>query len=81
VFDIYDFDKDGYITSEDVRIILSYIPMLNLKNVTLGEKEGQLTQEGGGFEDFSDRLRTQEEISQMVDACFGDREKLNLEDF
>jgi len=40
VFDIYDFDKDGYITSEDVRIILSYIPMLNLKNVATGEKEG-----------------------------------------
>lgn len=40
-----------------------------------------MTQEGGGFEDFADRLRTQEEISHMVDACFGDREKLNLEDF
>lgn len=28
-FDIYDFDRDGYITKEDVRLILSHIPILN----------------------------------------------------
>jgi Ca2+-binding EF-hand superfamily protein len=28
VFDIYDFDNDGYITKEDVRIILCYVPIL-----------------------------------------------------
>jgi len=28
-FDIYDFDRDGYITKEDVRLILSHIPIVN----------------------------------------------------
>ena len=28
-FDIYDFDKDGYISQEDVRLILSHIPIVN----------------------------------------------------
>lgn len=28
-FDLYDFDKDGYIISEDVRLILSHIPITN----------------------------------------------------
>ena len=28
-FDMYDFDKDGYILKEDVRLILSHIPIEN----------------------------------------------------
>mmetsp|Transcript_64076 Transcript_64076/g.88617 ORF Transcript_64076/g.88617 Transcript_64076/m.88617 type:complete len:147 (+) Transcript_64076:57-497(+) len=28
-FDIYDFDKDGFISKEDVRLILSHIPIEN----------------------------------------------------
>jgi Ca2+-binding EF-hand superfamily protein len=58
VFDIYDFDRDGYITPEDVRIVLSYVPITNMKDVVLGAKEGTLTSEGGGFEDFDTRIKT-----------------------
>jgi Ca2+-binding EF-hand superfamily protein len=28
-FDIYDFDHDGYIIQEDVRLILSHVPIEN----------------------------------------------------
>ena len=31
VFSFYDFDKDGYISKEDVRTVISYIP-LNTRN-------------------------------------------------
>jgi len=27
IFDFYDFDKDGHITKEDIRIVLSYVPL------------------------------------------------------
>jgi Ca2+-binding EF-hand superfamily protein len=27
VFDIYDFDSDGFISKEDIRIVLSHIPL------------------------------------------------------
>ena len=27
IFDIYDFDGDGKITSEDIKLILSHIPL------------------------------------------------------
>jgi Ca2+-binding EF-hand superfamily protein len=27
IFDLYDFDKDGYITKEDIRVVLSYVPL------------------------------------------------------
>ena len=30
IFNMYDFDNDGYITKEDVRILLSYAPLDNL---------------------------------------------------
>lgn len=30
-FKFYDFDKDNFITKEDVRTVLSYVP-LNIKN-------------------------------------------------
>jgi Ca2+-binding EF-hand superfamily protein len=51
IFDIfkyrYDFDRDGYITREDVRLILSHIPIVNtMANTTTAE--GLFTKEGGG---------------------------------
>lgn len=27
IFDFYDFNKDGFITKDDVRVVLSYIPL------------------------------------------------------
>jgi Ca2+-binding EF-hand superfamily protein len=31
IFNLYDFNKDGFISKEDVRTVLSYVP-LNSKN-------------------------------------------------
>lgn len=61
-FDIYDFDKDGFITKEDVRLILSHVPIMNAKEFS-GIKEGHFTSEGGGSHMFTDRLQTFKEIS------------------
>lgn len=46
-FDVYDFDKDGYITKEDVRLILSHIPIVNTATKTCIQ-EGSFTKNGGG---------------------------------
>ena len=27
IFNLYDFDKDGLISKEDVRVVLSYVPL------------------------------------------------------
>ena len=45
-FDMYDFDRDGYITREDVRLILSHIPICNTATGRTA-KEGAFTQGGG----------------------------------
>ncbi len=33
IFDLYDYDKNGYINKEDVRIVLTYIPLNTMKTV------------------------------------------------
>lgn len=52
-----------------------------MKDVVLGAKEGTLTSEGGGFEDFDTRIKTQEQIAEMVLKCFGTKDKIGLEEF
>jgi Ca2+-binding EF-hand superfamily protein len=54
-FDIYDFDKDGYITRDDVKIILSHIPIEN-SVINNNISEGAFTMTGGGSQVFLDRL-------------------------
>lgn len=36
IFNLYDFDKDGLISREDVRVVLSYIP-LNVRSKVSSE--------------------------------------------
>ena len=49
IFQMYDFDNDGYISKEDMRTILSYVPIKNkLINNQVSEPEGKFTLEGGG---------------------------------
>lgn len=63
-FDIYDFDRDGYIEKEDVRIVMSFMPIgqivsldiLTIKESIIENKEGIFTQEGGGSTAFEDRV-------------------------
>ena len=49
VFSLYDFDNDGYICAEDVRIVLSYIPLqrqdLQRSSMSLYESSTSLSQE------------------------------------
>jgi len=54
-FDMYDFDKDGFVKKEDVRLVLSHIP---IEKTIMGnvQGEGRFTSEGGGKEVFLDRI-------------------------
>ena len=47
IFKFYDFDRDGYITKEDVRVVLSYVPLQ--KKYTKGTMKFEQ-------EDFKDRV-------------------------
>jgi len=81
IFSLYDFDSDGYITREDVRLLLSYVPIECEKNGTTGKKEGKFTQEGGGNEEYIDRAESQFELDKLLEICFEKTEKLSFIDF
>ena len=47
VFDMYDFDGNGIISKEDIRMMLSYVPLSTIADGPC-KKEGHFTQSGGG---------------------------------
>ena len=52
---MYDFDTDGYIDKEDVRLIMTHVPVDNtIKGQSLAE--GKYTSESGGNRLFLDRI-------------------------
>ncbi len=73
IFDFYDFDKDGYITREDVRIVLSYIP-LNTKKFKRAESKYEV-------EEYNDRIESQDELYKMLEKFFNNYSKLDLKQF
>lgn len=76
----YDFDKDDYITKEDVRLVMSHIPITNSIAGRM-QSEGAFTQAGGGSQVFLDRIKNQEELFKLVDEVFGDKKRINFDDF
>ena len=73
IMKFYDFDNDGKITKEDVRVVLSYVPIY------------KKSQNSGGLkfevENFEDRLKSQKELHIKLDAIFGSNESMNLDEF
>ena len=55
-FDMYDFDQDGYVKKEDIRLILSHIPIEKIVSKARKVHEGVFTSSGGGQEVFLDRI-------------------------
>ena len=52
---MYDFDGNGQITKEDIRTMLSYVPLGTISD-NEGLKEGLFTRNGGGFDAYFDRM-------------------------
>ena len=75
ILKFYDFDRDQKITKEDVRVVLSYIPIYkkrkNKKNIGLKFDT----------EDYNDRLKSQKELHEKLDIIFGDKESLDFNEF
>lgn len=72
IFYFYDFDKDGLISKEDVRTVLSYVP-LNTKKTGDSMRKGQ--------EEFVDRVESQEELHTLLEKCFKGVETMDINMF
>jgi hypothetical protein len=73
IFNIYDFDKDGLISKEDIRIVLSYVP-LEVDNKYTNFRQLNCSQ-------FKDRVESQEELHILLEKVFKNSETLNLKKF
>jgi len=80
---MYDFDNDGYLTGEDIRIMMSYMPfkrnvktspVIKLQQVPEDRrqkyKEGLYEDDEGKNVAYSDRITDQEEIKKFLDDIF-----------
>lgn len=78
VFEIYDFDADGLVTKSDIMTLINCMPVVKTAKL-MGE--GKFTQEGGGVQNFEDRVQALQEMYAILDNCFLQKEKITLEDF
>ena len=73
IFDFYDFDKDKKITKEDIRIVLSYVPLYKKIKHYQGLKFEK--------DNFEDRLASQKELHEKLDNLFKLKQIINFEEF
>ena len=73
IFDFYDYDNNGKINKEDIRVILSYI--------TLGDDVNSKTPMKNLS--YTNRINSQEELNNILKICFKDikEEFMTYEDF
>lgn len=78
-FDIYDFDHDGQISREDVWIILVYLPQVStfLRNLEQWFESDEKIKKTM----FENRIKTMEQIEELLNVIFTGREILNYENF
>ena len=74
IFNLYDFNSTGIIKKDDVRVVLSYVPLSdsssNIKeNVELVKDK------------FEDRVESQEQLFHILNIAFKGKEKMNFEEY
>lgn len=67
------------ITKTDITTIITCMPVVRSSQAV--DREGKFTQEGGGATTFQERVNSLEEMTNVLDLCFGDRVKINFEEF
>ena len=69
IFDFYDFDDDGRISKEDIRVILSYVESSNNKKIIQNDKTSEKiiinTQEL-----YETSVKNQNQLIEILEKCF-----------
>ena len=80
IFDFYDFDHDGKITQEDIRVVLSYITLTYSDSSNSKKKIAETNDLS-----YKNRLSSQEELVDILNTCFNDKHikssKIDYKDF
>lgn len=87
----YDFDNDGVLQREDVRILLSYVPFKTEEDLSANQSlmsesvgPGASVKEGtydANKQSFFSRKNDQDEIVRFTEHIFGAKQSLNFDDY
>lgn len=81
-FEFYDFDKDGFISEEDVSLVLSYADINHSKEEEEESKDKHKRKRSQSpSHSFQDRLENQKEIANITSKMFKDKSRINFSDF
>ena len=73
IFKLFDFKNDGNITSDEISIILSYIP---ISHQNYDDKKFKFEQD-----EFIDRIQSQEEIALSLKILFANKKSISYNEF
>lgn len=65
IFNIYDSNQDGLIHKEDIRLLLSYLPLKEDNTITA----------------YKHQMASQSEILEIVEATFSNKDELNFKEY
>ena len=72
IFSFYDFDKDGKINKEDVRLVLSYVPIYSDNSNSLSNEK---------HENYQHIAESQSDLQNIINVAFKDKEEMDIDTF
>ena len=76
IFTFYDFRNCEKIKKEDVRIVLSYVPLQKPDIESIKEGNIEIVQEN-----FQDRVESQEQLFNILNIAFKNKDEMNFEEY
>ena len=76
IFKFYDFRNCEKIKKEDVRIVLSYVPLQKTDLESIKEGNIEIVEEN-----FQDRVESQEQLFNILNIAFKNKEEMNYEEY
>ena len=76
IFGFYDFRSCGKIKKEDVRVVLSYVPLQKGDLDSIKEGNIEIVEEN-----FQDRVESQEQLFNILNVAFKNKEEMSFEEY
>ena len=76
IFTFYDFRNCEKIKKEDVRIVLSYVPLQKADIESIKEGNIEIVEEN-----FQDRVESQEQLFNILNIAFKNKDEMNFEEY
>ena len=76
IFNLYDFNSTGIIKKDDVRVVLSYVPLQKTDTTTVVKDNIEIVEDN-----FDDRVESQEQLFHILNIAFKNKEEMNFEEY